>query len=274
MKNKYSINELTTKVRLKKLGDYMKKNIFKDKGKFLCSCYKECKRSHNGLFYKGHLHHIGKKYDLKMNSIPIRIMVVGQELADRKNYITLDDHYIGGIESKEDYTYNERNPHMKGTTNVLRLLLRIGLGTDADSEFLTFSNGKSSHIFDVVSLVNYLLCSALKEGKGKAGYSTSVMKNNCQEHFRKVLDILEPNIIIVQSRGFWKWIEKSFDNIKPISSKYPLYQAEINGSKVYVASFSHPAARNKLNWGRDDHTEYLLNTVKPTVNCILKKLGL
>jgi hypothetical protein len=81
--------------------------------------------------------------------------------------------------------------------DVLKLLFRKYLGTDSNSEHLTFSNGKSCHIFDAFSFVNYSLCLALKKDQSRARNSTSIMKTNCQQHFRKVLEILEPNIIIV-----------------------------------------------------------------------------
>ena len=270
---KISANETNTKKRFKLISTYLEKNVCKD-NKFICPNKTKCRKSHQGIFGKAQFHHIGKKYDLKMNDKELRIVIVGQEFGCEDNFITLEGNYKGKMENGEELEYKGRNPHMRGTTNVLRLLFGIGLGTDHESEYLTFENGKKHHFFDAFSLINYLLCSAIGNDKSMRGKSNSIMRNNCQIHFKNIINILEPTILIVQSKGYWKWIENSFVNIKSISKKLPLYIAEINGKNVYIASFSHPSCPNKYNWGNDDHTEYLLNTVKPTVNCILKKLGL
>jgi uracil-DNA glycosylase len=104
------------------------------------------------------------------------------------------------------------------------------------------------------------------------------MKKNCQQHFCKVLKILEPNIIIVQGKGIWTWIKKSFEtDIKPLSKSKHVYQTKINCTTAYIASFTHPSAPNiKYRWvgGKDQPTEYFLKIVKPSVNRILKEIGL
>jgi hypothetical protein len=74
-------------------------------------------------------------------------------------------------------------------------------------------------------------------------------------------------IFQVQSKGFWKWIKKSFDKIKRVTKTKDLFEVTINKNKALVASFTHPSSRNynKYNWGSNDHTPYLLKTVKPTI---------
>ena len=271
-KNIISANETSTKKRIKLISTYFENNGCKN-NKFICPNKTICKKSHQEIFGKAQFHHIGKKYDLKINDKEIRIVIVGQEFGRKENFITLESNYLEKMECGED-EYKERNQHMKGTTNVLRLLFGIGLGTDHESEYLTFENGKKHHLFDAFSLVNYLLCSAIGKNESMMGKSNSIMRNNCQIHFKNIISILEPTILIVQSKGFWKWIENSFANIKSISKKKPLYIAEINGKIVYIASFSHPSCRNKYNWGLHDHTEYLFNVVKPTVKNILNRIGI
>jgi hypothetical protein len=242
----------------------MENNVLCD-NKFICSHKKECKKSHSGKFYEGQLHHIGKNYDLTANNKPLRIMVVGQEYGHKPRHVTLEKRYEKiMLNQKDGYSFNERNPHMKGTTSVLRLLFGKGLGVDYESEWINLDNGEKCHIFDACVLVNYLLCSALKEGKGMTGCSTNTMKNNCFEHFRKTIDILEPNIIIIQGITIWKWVKWSFDD-EPIKKAQNLYQVKFNKSKALIASFAHPSTRTKDNWGRNHKTEYLIKTVKPTI---------
>ena len=111
--------------------------------------------------------------------------------------------------------YEVRNPHMKGTTSALRLIFGIPLGTDHNSEFLLIE-GKRVHIFDAFALVNYLLCSAVPEGT-RNGKATPTMMSNCHGHFRMVMNILEPSVIIVQGKGFWeKSIRQSFDSVSHV----------------------------------------------------------
>jgi uracil-DNA glycosylase len=277
---KFTADEAKTRARLKKLKEYMNSNVLKGK-KFNCPHKRECKIAHEkrfgkkGIFAKGQLHHIGHKYDLRINNKPIRIMIVGQEFGAKRCPITFEQNYDEKIgDSKVEFMSKYKNNHMRGTVSALRLLFSKGLGTDKESEYLNFSNGKECcHIYDAFSLVNYLLCSAICKGSGMAGKSNSKMRKNCNHHFRNVLKILEPNIIIVQSMGFWNWIKKSF-NDEPISKTKYLFEAQINGKKALVASFSHPSARNNKNWGSNDHTPYLLNTVKPTIKRILKEMKL
>jgi hypothetical protein len=273
MEYNISADELATKARIEKLKCYMDTEIFND-GTFLCSCYKDCKNSHNSLLYKGPLRHLGKKYDLTINGKSIRIMVVGQELGHREKFIAFNENCDAKMEREKVRQYNQRSDRMKGTTDVLHIFFRKYLGTDSDSEYLTFSNGKSCHMFDAFSFVNYSLCSALKKENGMAGNSTPIMKTNCQQHFLKVLEILEPNIIIVQDRSLWKMVEKSFENIKYMSYRYPVGQAVINGETVFIALLLYPSARNKLNWGSNAYLGYRFNFVNPAISLIQKNIGL
>jgi hypothetical protein len=254
----------------------MDTEIFND-STFLCSCYKDCKSSHNSLLYKGPLRHLGKKYDLTINGKSIRIMVVSQELSHREKFIAFNENCDAKMEREKVRQYNQRNDRMKGTTDVLRIFFRKYLGTDSDSEYLTFSNGKNCHMFDAFSLVNYLLCSVQKGDKGMTRNSTSIMKTNCQQHFRKVVEILEPNIIIVQDKSSWRTVEKSFENIKYMSYRYPVGQAVINGDTVFIALLLYPSARNngnKFNWESSAYFGYKFNFVNPAISLIQKNIGL
>jgi hypothetical protein len=225
--------------------------------------------------YKGPLRHLGKKYDLTINGKSIRIMVVGQELGHRENSLKLNENCDAKMEREKVRQYNQRSDRMKGTTDVLRIFFRKYLGTDSDSEYLTFSNGKSCHMFDAFSFVNYSLCSALKKEKGMAGNSTPILKTNCQQHFLKVLEILEPNIIIVQDRSLWKMVEKSFENIKYLSGRYPVGQAVINGKTVLIALLLYPSARNGFSKRSPNaYFGYKVNFFGQTISLIQKNIGL
>jgi uracil-DNA glycosylase len=159
--------------------------------------------------------------------------------------------------------YETRNSHMRGTTNVLRLLFGIPLGTDYKSEFMNVG-GERVHLFDAFALVNYLLCSAVGNDGKTRGFATPTMMENCHHHFREALRILEPSVIIVQGKTFWPKVQGAFDLIT--HRTHEVYTAKFDSIKVFVASFTHPSAPNYLyNWGINERTPYLLQTVAPSI---------
>ena len=254
---------------------YLSNNVLGDN--FVCQHYNAYKSSHPGAFYEGQLHHIGKHYGVTLNGSPLRVVVVGQEYGHPPARVDLRDRYamiIGsGLGSRftKQQGYEVRNPHMKGTTSALRLIFGIPLGTDHNSEFLLIE-GKRVHIFDAFALVNYLLCSAVPEGT-RNGKATPTMMSHCRGHFRKVMHILEPSVIIVQGKGFWqKSIRNSFDSVSQVSDF--VYKAKLASKESFIAAFSHPSAHFPYNWGINDHTEYLQNTVVPSIKIIHDHLGI
>lgn len=273
-------NPQKTNSKKRAVKKYLEKNVLSNK--FICKMYKSCKSSCKYNFYEGQLHHIGNYYDLIVNRVPYRIVVVGQEYGLEDSKYSMEKRYKQVMDTGtrrrffSENGYEARNPHMRGTTSVLKALFGLSNEPEYKNEFIRI-NGKQQHIFDCFALVNYLLCSALsnkrkKSGKLiKKGKSTSVMKNNCREHFRKVLEILEPNIVVVQGEGFFKWIEKSFDSSKYISEN--IYKSKINSSESFLLKFSHPAAQFPKNWGVNASTPYLLETVLPTVKKVRRMIG-
>ena len=50
-----------------------------------------------------------------------------------------------------------------------------------------------------------------------------------------------------------------------------IYRTQINNNITFVATFTHPSAHGKNNnWGWNENTPYLTNTVKPTIAEIKK----
>jgi hypothetical protein len=93
------------------------------------------------------------------------------------------------------------------------------------------------------------------------------MLDNCQRHFRNALEILEPTAMIVQSKGYWGNIAKTFDKVTQITNE--MYQVGLGDAVILVAVFAHPSTPdNRSNWGRSADTPYLLNTVAPTIEKI------
>ncbi len=163
--------------------------------------------------------HVGRRFDLTLGGEPLRIVVVGQESGLAKGpsaaifgrKVTMETRYrqtLNGSGLERRYYaqdgYPGRNPHMRGTTTALRLLLGTGLGTDYEGEFVRPIKGQPFHLFDGFALVNRLLCSAGPPG-GSQGRPTSIMARNCGIHFAATLSILEPTIVILQGAKVVKW---------------------------------------------------------------------
>ncbi len=247
---------------------------------FKCTHFDYCCKSHSGIFYKGQLHHVGRHYDLAIDDKPLRIVVVGMAYGGAPAKVTMEDRYhVVVVETGEkkgfgaDSGLPARNPHMRGTTSLLRLLFGIPLGTDHAREYIQINNNEKCHIFDAFALVNYLLCSAIAKDGGTTDKSTPTMHQNCRGHFRQALMRLEPNVVVVQGIGFWPLVSESFDTVEPIDRNNVLYRVELGGRKFLTAAFTHPSARNtEYGWGINDHTPYLLKTVVPTVKKIREEI--
>jgi hypothetical protein len=264
-------NRRPAEARRQTLEKYLTANVLSLSTEFICTHYDECRSSHPAQFYEGQLHHVGRFYDLLFNGLAFRIVVVGQEYGGEPAQIDLDARYKDLMSSAFDYRfkadagYKARNPHMRGTTSVLRLLFGIPLGTDHESEFVQI-NGERVHLFEAFGLVNYLLCSAIgNDGKAR-GLATRTMLNNCCQHFREALRILEPSVVIVQGKTFWPWVQKAFDSVT--HRAHEVHGGLLGSMQTLVASFTHPAAPYPYNWGTNDSTPYLRKTVVPSITWI------
>ena len=249
--------------RIVALDSYFKTRVM-ESNRFTCSNFSACRKSHLGTFYQGQLHHIGSYYDAYLNNRPFRIIVVGQEYGHEPSFVSLSARRQMVLNQTGLHkTFPQRNPHMRGTTSALRLLFGLPLSVDHASEYLQ-SNSERCHLFDAFALVNYLLCSAVQEGEGRSGKATETMLKACQRHFRKAVEILEPTVMVVQSKGFWDWVKRSFDRVTKLSDE--LYQTHLGENQTFVAVFAHPSTPdNPHNWGRSANTTYLLDTVAPTL---------
>lgn len=239
---------------------------------FLCRHCAACKASYTnaqGRYSAGQLNAPGTHYDLTVDGRPLRIVIVGQESGTGLAHTTMADrraaiaHTAANQRFIAEAGYTARTQHMKGITNVLRLIFGKGLGTDYRDEFIGLADGSEVHLLHCFALVNYLLCSAHSTRRSKRGESTATMRRNCNEHFRATLEILEPTVVIVGGKSMWPNVRRAFDELTPVDG--PLYRAEIEGRALFVLSFTHPSAMYPHNWGVNSGTPYLLEMVVPAV---------
>ena len=212
--------------------------------------------------------HVGKHYDLELHGRPIRIVIVGQECGHGPKCIERSRRSSIIVDGSGKAGFRKRNPHMKGTTSLLRLLLGRDPGFDKDGERLL-----DGHIFDGFALVNYLLCTALESPRSDAafgggkGHSSETMRRNCAPHFLRTLEILEPTVIVAQGKGVREWLAHA---IQPLQRGPMTEIVEINGKQVDLLTFAHPSAGGSYGfWGNSLRSKYLRESVTPTIKALL-----
>jgi hypothetical protein len=266
---------IETTERIGRLDAYFRSNVL-DSKRFVCASYRDCKSSiaTGCTFKEGQLSHVGKHYDLTRDGRPLRVVVVGQEVAGKgKRRITMEERYAGvhdgsGLARRfdGDRDHLRRNPHMRGTTLALRTIFDIR-GTDHATEFLHLG-GKNAHIFDCFALVNRLLCAAHLGGTS-TGKSTKTMLNNCERHFRATMEILEPTLVVIQGIKVWRWSQSVFEPVKQRGAN--LFECDLAGRRVMVAAFTHPSAWGPDRWDSPG-SSYFKQVVRPTLKRATKLL--
>ena len=260
-----NIDKIQDRIRL--LEEYMRSQVLVGSS-FICRTFQQCRASRSEFpFYEGQLSHIGNYFDLEVDGHPTRIVLVGQEYGHAPAKVDLKARSIK-IGDSAQAGFQGRNPHMKGTTSLLRLLLGREPGIDANGERLM-----DGHIFDGFALVNYLLCTALKEPRnedahgGGKGHSSSTMNRNCGRHFLRTLEILDPTVIVVQGKGVRQWLASTLF----LPRRGPTAEiVDIAGKPVDLLTFNHPSAGGSAGWrGNSPQSRYLRETVAPVIKTFL-----
>lgn len=260
-----------TNQRTAALADYYSHYVLHQE-RFLCRHCAACKASYtnaDGRYSEGQLNAPGTHYDLTVEGRPLRIVIVGQESGTGREHTTMADRRaaIANTATEQRFVaepgHSARTQHMKGITNVLRLLFDKGLGTDYTGEFVTLTDGSDVHLLHCFTLVNYLLCSAHSTKRSKRGESTATMRRNCNEHFRATLELLEPTVVIVEGKAMWPHVRRAFDRMEAVEE--PIFRATIGINECFILSFTHPSAMHPHNWGVNAETPYLLETIVPAV---------
>ncbi|MDE2662643.1 MAG: hypothetical protein OXI39_06520 [Gemmatimonadota bacterium] len=261
-----------TAERITNLEAYVRRNLLAAE-RFICRHHRDCRGSASPYFYEGQMSHVGKHYDLLVDGQELRIVVVGQEYGQKCTRVNLVAR-TAMIDGSASEGFQGRNPHMRGTTSILRLLLGGEPGTDVEEERLFGDGAASAHIFDGFALVNALLCSAVDkppEGcRAGRGASSPLMRRNCARHFLRTLEILEPTIIVAEGQGVRSWIggPLGLGPEPPACYKGAAIPeiARIDGKQVDILTFIHPSAPGKPAWwGNSVNSRYLKDFVEPTI---------
>ena len=220
-------------------------------------------RDKNINFYKGQLHHVGCLYDLKRDDRPFRVMVSGAEYAKAKELISVKKR------TEIITELNPGNPHMRGTLCLLQMLF----GQESQNGKLETAtiNGESRRILAAFSLANFLLCRAAEKNptgkEGPTGDPTEPMLKNCSNHFQRTIEILQPQMIILQGVRardfFWEHYKIDLNYANP-----KIETIEVFGKPILVLPLHHPSYRKKA-WGGAGYST-IQTYVKPAVDKLLK----
>lgn len=271
----------TTSVRIALLTDYMDRSVLGPHG-FLCSSADDCRRSvllgRDGKeridrsFSEGQLSHVGEHYDLLLDGLPLRILVVAMETGRDDVGVTMPERRLQLARSAA-LPFGSRNPHMRGTTSLLRSCLGRAPSDDRVGEMIELPDELDPvHIFDCYAMADIRLCSATLAGTSTSK-GTRVMSRNCIRHLAATIEILEPTLIVVQGIPVAEDLATLISRSERITSE--LSMVAISGVPAALACFTHPSAKSlHQHWGRLTSADYLWNTVLPTVKLARERLGL
>ncbi|MGV9806797.1 hypothetical protein [Micromonospora chersina] len=262
---------LTTARRVDALRRYMTEKVLGPSGECVCRKLGSCRRA--ALFDRsgalrpdvdyaaGQLSHVGRHYDLKLDGVPSRILVIAMDTARLRESVTLDQRYAEVMESAR-LPFSSRNPHMKGVASALRLAIGREPGSDREGEQLRPADLPSPvHLFDAYAMANLRLCSATVGGEMKS-LSNPTMSRNCLPHLAATITILEPTLCIVQGVEVYKTLTGLMSSRRQLAPH--LEQARLAGVDTLVAAFTHPSARGVQHWGGLTNS-YLREEVAPAL---------
>lgn len=262
-----------TRQRTAELDDYMTRSVYGSNG-FVCGSSARCRTAaadKDADFYEGQLSHVGLHYDLFEDSVPLRVLVLGMEMGRPDRGISLEARRLQQDEAIGK-RFGARHAHMLGTTTALRAAFGQGLGDDRAGELLPLSNDPvPQHVMQCYALVNKRLCSAVRpvesaNGRRFQAAPVPAMDRACLPHLAATVRILEPTLVILQSKALRKLITPHLKGVERIDpSNEQLEYAEFAGVATAIANFSHPAAHAPYNWGSSHHNVYAMDIVEPTL---------
>ncbi|MET7966514.1 hypothetical protein [Micromonospora sp. NPDC005305] len=268
-----SSDTVATGSRIDRLGQYMAEHVLATSGTCVCRRLDSCRQSVLGgsrgasrpeaAFAAGQLSHVGHHYDLVVDGVPSRTLVIAMETGRAREGVTLKERHAEVMQSAS-LAFTARNPHMRGVTSALRLAVGRDPGADRDGEHLRLDGVRSPvHLFDAYAMANMRLCSAVVSGTSKS-LGNATMSQNCASHMAATINILEPTLCIVQGVEVHKALSALMTRRRQLAPH--LEQARIAGVDTLVAAFTHPSAmRLTDHWGRLTSAPYLYETVVPTI---------
>lgn len=250
--------------RYNRLNEYLISALYEEE-RFTCAHHRSCAASCKGgkVLQTGEAPGVGPCYSLIVDGKPLRIVVVGISVGWESG--TVSGKILHSLEQRTNGVHNETflpsNPHMKGTILALQTLF----GQEA---YVNKDGHHSKELFGVrikSGLVNLSMCYAMVNRvacsvgpvPSRRDATKAVLHQNCEQHFRNYLNILEPTVVIVQG----------------IHIQLPagLAANDTAISPPFVFQFTHPRA-GRYRWSTH-RNRYYQDTVAPRLLNIARYYG-
>ncbi|WP_239582602.1 UvrD-helicase domain-containing protein [Gordonia rubripertincta] len=264
----WSSDPVRTATRISEYDEYTSTNILAGT-EIACPSYRQCRRAAMGDesserqdrdYYPAQLGYIGEHYDIRVNGVPRRILIVGMERGEGPAWF---DREARTLDHDRALVPSNRNPHMRGVVNALRTGFEV-VDAEAPEEYLDLEAGPS-HVLKCYALVNLRLCSAVKRtARGRESAQVDEMSMNCQVHLTETVRILQPTLTIVQGKRLWPYVKSALGVEKQVHDGLPLYLGQVAGTRRLVALFNHPSASEPHGWSSPT-AEYFREIVVPTI---------
>lgn len=256
-----SCDVVATAARYERLGAAMADEVL-GPGGFCCSSAAACKASirEGQHFAEGQLSHVGDRYDLTIDDRPFRVLLVGMDTGRPDQHVTLDERREQ-VYGRAGERFTKRNAHMRGTTLALRSLFGEYDAALVELETLDV-NGDLVHLFRAYAMANVRLCSAIDPGSTKSK-GTRTMTTNCLRHLRTTLEILEPNVVVLQGQTIRAGIEPLVTERHELDVNHE--RVRLAGHDVQLVSLWHPSfpgPRGNWSWPA---APYFTTTVAPAL---------
>ena len=231
---KWTCNENEAKNLFDELNRYMQKEVFDGK-------FKDTKP--DGL--KGdpdevldiQLPHVGKCYAMKRNGNPFRIIIFGSEPAVPGNWdMRCKQKITQSFNNKENRTFDHKSNHMRGTLFTLQLL--FGMDPDENNREMRIekSNKNEIGIYNAFALSNILLYRETRKNSDEStGDIADKIWGNCVIHFKRTIEILQPQIVILQGGKAECMIDRVYDLKKEYKKEKRYHIIKEDGKEARVA---------------------------------------
>lgn len=146
--------------------------------------------------------HVGSKY-----GVSPRVVVVSLDSGGDSNDLRERREIIEGL------VFQELNPHMKGTTELLEIILSYALPDDANP-------------YEYFAMTNAAKCSGSDDSSDKVPWD---LYKKCQHYSFRELEILEPDLIITQGNYAFSTLGTT--------QEFPLERVRAACNKMDISSF-------------------------------------
>ncbi len=267
--------------RIRSLQQYYDNNVLLGCD-FVCESKRICKGSIGQGFeyYEGQLSHVGDRYDLAVNGQELRLVITGISYGHCPPKVDMErrrETIVEKVGMRQRFygrKHVARNPHMRGTTLLLRRVLggeaSIREYSDWKGEFAGGEILRENHIYNMFALVNLLLCSACA-GSAR-DRSSATMRSECFKHYMNTLRILRPTMVIFETLGSFEPLVRDAGlaaSWHRRGANWGYFDGD--GLEFVVCEFYHPSHPMHL-WGCQPGP-YFRETVLPTLSVALHTLG-